>query len=199
MSRDGGGGKKGKRKKKGGAKGGKMSKGGGRGNTQTKAVMFVPFTKGSLLAKRMRESEQMLEKMSGYKLKVVERAGKKLEDILVQKNPWEGECCEREHCMLCETKTVEEKPKMKSCVKRNLVYRTWCQTCVVRDTLVGEGMEETSGGQGRVGQDGGQGDPMNPMDRGSGYGGQGDPMNPMVGGTGDGGQGDPMNPLVGGT
>ena len=38
--------------------------------------MFVPFTKGSQLARRMRESELTMEQMSGYKLKVVERGNK---------------------------------------------------------------------------------------------------------------------------
>ena len=48
--------------------------------------MFVPFTKGSQLARRMRETELTMEQMSGYKLKIVERGGIKLEHILVKKN-----------------------------------------------------------------------------------------------------------------
>ena len=94
--------------------------------------MFVPFTKGSQLARRMRETELTMEQMSGYKLKIVERGGIKLEHILVKKNPWEGECCDRKSCLLCNTKRRADKPKMKSCTKRNLVYKTWCQTCNVR-------------------------------------------------------------------
>ena len=50
------------------------------------AVMFVPFTKGSQLARRMCETELTMEQMSGYKLKIVERGGIKLEHILVKKN-----------------------------------------------------------------------------------------------------------------
>jgi hypothetical protein len=60
-------------------------KGGGRGKkTQTKAVMFVPFTRGSQLAKKMRETEQLMEQMSGYTSKIAERGGTKLENILVK-------------------------------------------------------------------------------------------------------------------
>ena len=35
------------------------------------AVMFVPYTVGSTLAKRMREAEQTLQDMTGYRLKLV--------------------------------------------------------------------------------------------------------------------------------
>ena len=73
------------------------SKGGG----GKKAVVFVPYTTGSMLAKRMREEETTLEKMTRYRLKVVERGGTKLEDILVRKNIWEGEPCDRQNCLLC--------------------------------------------------------------------------------------------------
>jgi hypothetical protein len=45
----------------------------------------------------MREIEVKLKEMTGYKLKIVERGGSKLEDILVKKNPWEGERCGRKH------------------------------------------------------------------------------------------------------
>ena len=44
--------------------------------------MFVSYTVGSELAKRMRDAEETLLEMTGYKLKIVERAGLKLEDIL---------------------------------------------------------------------------------------------------------------------
>ena len=92
-------------KKRYGVRGGRISKPKGKGgNTgQAKAVMFVPFTKGSQLARRMRVSELTMEQMSGYKLKVVERGGIKLEHILVKKNPCEGDCCDRPLCLLCES------------------------------------------------------------------------------------------------
>ena len=47
-----------------------------------KAVIFVPHTIGSALAKQMREKEDMLEKLTGYRLKIVERGGDPLERIL---------------------------------------------------------------------------------------------------------------------
>ena len=52
-----------------------------------KAVMFVPFTVGSELAKRLREAEAKLQEMTGYRLKIVERSGLKLEDLLLRADP----------------------------------------------------------------------------------------------------------------
>ena len=43
-----------------------------------KAVMFVPYTVASEIAKRMRYAEDKLLEMTGYKMKIVERAGLKL-------------------------------------------------------------------------------------------------------------------------
>ena len=51
------------------------------GNTKkskVKAVMFVPFTKHSELANRLRENEDKMESMAGYRMKIVERGGSKL-------------------------------------------------------------------------------------------------------------------------
>ena len=52
--------------------------------------MFIPFTTGSKLAKDMREAEEKLGSMTGYRLKLVEKAGVKLEDLLTKSNPWQG-------------------------------------------------------------------------------------------------------------
>ena len=42
---------------------------------KAKAVIFTPFTTKSELAKILQEAEVRLETLTGYKLKVVERAG----------------------------------------------------------------------------------------------------------------------------
>ena len=65
-----------------------------------KSVMFVPYTRGSKLAKRMREAESTLQDMTGYRLKIVERAGTKLEDVLVKADPWQGQDFARPNCLL---------------------------------------------------------------------------------------------------
>ena len=49
--------------------------------------MFVPYTVGSELARRLRDAEAKIQDMTGYRLKIVERAGTKLEDALRRADP----------------------------------------------------------------------------------------------------------------
>jgi hypothetical protein len=98
-----------------------------------KAVMFVPFTVGSELAKRLREAEAKLQEMTGYRLKIVERSGLKLEDLLHRADPWQGKDCGRD-CLLCITKQKTGNNSTQDCSRRSLVYETWCMTCFDQDT-----------------------------------------------------------------
>jgi hypothetical protein len=70
------------------------------------AVIFVPQTEHSGLAKTLRENEEEMLKVTGYKLKIVERAGKRLTSMLTKSNPWGGYDCGRS------------------------VYETWCADCL---------------------------------------------------------------------
>ena len=91
--------------------------------------MFVPYTHGSVLIKKLRENEEKIAKFTKHKIKLVERAGIKLQDVLTKSNPWKGEDCQRTNCLLCHTKNETEKNKTQDCYKRNLVYETRCLTC----------------------------------------------------------------------
>ena len=77
----------------------------GQKQQQIKAVFFVPNTEGSRLARELRKQEETLESLTGYKIKIVERGGNKLEQLLHQSNPWSGSPCERKTCLMCDTKT----------------------------------------------------------------------------------------------
>ena len=107
----------------------------------TKAVVFVPFTEGSRLAKLLREAELKLEMLTGFRLKVVERAGTSLADKLHKSNPWSGTDCGRENCLLCETKAKTGKNTSQSCTRRSITYMTWCQTCFEMEVEKLEGTE----------------------------------------------------------
>ena len=98
-----------------------------------KAVMFVPHTHNSALAKNLREIENNLGGMTGSKIKIVEKSGVKLEDILTSSNPWKGQLCNRLDCLLCTTKLKTDKNNKQDCSKRNLVYETHCATCETRE------------------------------------------------------------------
>ena len=104
-----------------------------------KAVMFVPFTKHSELASRLRDNEEKMGKQTGYRLKIVEKGGKKLVDILHKANPWAGEDCQRKGGLLCHTKRVEGKKNSQDCKKRNCVYQTTCMTCSERQDRLRRG------------------------------------------------------------
>ena len=105
--------------------------------------MFVPYTRGSELAKELRETEYQMGDMTGSRLKVVERAGVKLMDMLTRANPWKGQDCGRQKCLLCETKKYTGKHLGQECTRRNLVYETRCITCEERENKKIE--EETAG------------------------------------------------------
>ena len=96
---------------------------------KVKAVMFIPFTPGSELAKLLRENEEHLNKITNCKIKIVERACTKLQDLITKSDPWKGTDCSRQNCLLCLTKLKTEKNKNQDCHKRNIVYETRCLTC----------------------------------------------------------------------
>ena len=97
-----------------------------------RAVMFVPYTPNGKLAKLLRENEEKLSELTSTKLKIVERTGTKLQDILTKSNPWQGTDCTRKNCLLCHTKTRTGKLQSQECSKRNIVYETTCATCEAR-------------------------------------------------------------------
>ena len=46
--------------------------------------MFIPYTPGSELAKLLRNNEEKIAKLTKSRLKIVERAGIKLHDMITQ-------------------------------------------------------------------------------------------------------------------
>ena len=94
--------------------------------------MFAPCTKGSKLTKELREAENELGKSTGAKLKIVERCGTKIADILTTADPWKSKDCLRESCLLCKTKSHTGKLLTQDCKRRSTVYETYCITCKER-------------------------------------------------------------------
>ena len=74
-----------------------------------------------------------LNSKTGYTLKIVERAGTKLQDELCKADTWQGLDCNREGCLLCLTKSRTGKYTTQDCTRRSLVYETWCMTCYEND------------------------------------------------------------------
>ena len=94
--------------------------------------MFAPYTAGSALTKELREAENKLGDSTGIKVKIVERCGTKIVDILTSSDPWKGQACLRAGCLLCQTKSYTGKHLSQDCRKRSVVYETRCITCEER-------------------------------------------------------------------
>ena len=90
-------------------------------------VMYVQHTEHSKLAKLIREKLKTLEDLGCFKLKVVERTGDKLVDLLHRSNAWSNVDCLREDCVVCSSAGEKEVKGM--CRRRNITYETFCVTC----------------------------------------------------------------------
>ena len=115
---------------------GKRKKGGKRkdvrsmdvdGKPKIMSVVFVPHTEGSQLAKMWREKLTEFEKIGNIKLKIIERTGKKIEDLLHKSNSRSDQDCNRNDCLVCSSCSNED--KMGMCKRRNVVYETYCISC----------------------------------------------------------------------
>ena len=86
-----------------------------------RGVFFVPHTENSQLAKRIREKLRSFEEISLIRVKLVERTGEKLENILHKSNPWEATDCKRDDCAFCTNEKLIGKCKTQNilCMKQN--------------------------------------------------------------------------------
>ena len=62
---------------------------------ETRSVLFVEQSRKGELAKRLREVEKKVNRIVGYKTKIVEGVGNKLKDLLPNSNPWRETHCGR--------------------------------------------------------------------------------------------------------
>ena len=86
------------------------------------AVMFVTATPGSELAKQIRSRL----KSARIPIKIAEKSGPKLSQILVKTNPHQSNQCSRDGCLACENKDARGKSK---CDKEGVNYALVCQSC----------------------------------------------------------------------
>ena len=110
---------------------------------QYTSVLFVTPTPGGVLAKEIRKREEELNKYNTERIKIEEKGGLKIKDILSSKNPFEKSKCTKKTCPLCtEGEFVDiQTDKIKiPCNSNNVGYRWRCVTCQERDkTKVYEG------------------------------------------------------------
>ena len=87
-------------------------------------VIFVPSTRGGLLLKKLKESEEQMCDLTGFKVKFQEAGGAKLINSF-EKDLGKGKHCGRKPCPPCDTAG----DKRQNCRSRNLIYESSCQTC----------------------------------------------------------------------
>jgi hypothetical protein len=92
-------------------------------------VIFVPYTAHSELATRLRDNGEQIQSMTRYRLKIVEKVGTKLVDLLHRANP--GEDCKRLRCLLCLTKQDEGKQNSQDCHKSRASPRHFLRMVII--------------------------------------------------------------------
>ena len=95
------------------------------------SVIFIQHTLHSELAKRVRAKLKELENVGRIKVKIVERTGDKLSDVLCKSDSWADEDCGRQDCIICASAGEDGRKGM--CKKRNILYETYCETCEMND------------------------------------------------------------------
>ena len=97
-----------------------METGGRARATTNSTVIFVPNTKGGLLVGKLREDEDRMAGVTGFRIKLQEAGGSKLIDSF-DKDLGKGQHCGRKPCPPCDKRQI--------CRSRNLVYESSCMTC----------------------------------------------------------------------
>ena len=65
--------------------------------------------------------------LTGYKIKLVEKNGISLAQIIVDRDPYKGWPCGREKCVVCRDKPLGNREA--NCNKQNLTYSAICLQC----------------------------------------------------------------------
>ena len=100
------------------------------------AILSMERTKGDKLITELRRQEQKINKFIMRKVKLVERNGQQVQQMLTNPDPCGDELCERPDCLPCKGTEGKE-----ICRTRIVVYSTRCKICKAegRDTkYVGE-------------------------------------------------------------
>ena len=94
---------------------------------ETASVMFVPRTTGGTLIEKLRHEEEVISVQAGYKVKLMEKGGTKLGEMMIKSDPFSGSDCGREDCYQCLTKHIT--CKWTPCWRRNITYVATCLRC----------------------------------------------------------------------
>ena len=105
------------------------------------SVLFVPKTQDGGLAKRLQEAEHRLAAITKERVRVVERGGKAVLQLLHTNNPFAGAPCGRDTCIPCNNSDKEQK---ENCDKRGILYETFCTRCQELEKAQGKEEKEAT-------------------------------------------------------
>ena len=91
---------------------------------ETVTVMFVSQTPNGELAKKLQKVENEISRFTGERVRICERGGKTIREILHKSNPWSGGPCGRKNCLPCINGDGKQ-----DCFVKNCVYDMICLEC----------------------------------------------------------------------
>jgi hypothetical protein len=94
------------------------------------------------LAKELGKREEELNRNNSERIKIEEKGGLKIKDILISKNPFKKSKCIQKSCPICtDSQSIDTNAEVKiPCKTHNVGYRWSCITCQERKiTKVYEG------------------------------------------------------------
>ena len=102
-----------------------------KGEQKYKAVLFVPPTPNSELAKLMQKREAELNSNCNERIKIIEKGGLKISHILSKADPFPREYCDEPRCPYCHKTvfTTTPQPQKIPCDVASVGYRWECQNC----------------------------------------------------------------------
>merc|ERR1712218_515058 len=99
----------------------------GPGRAPIVSLMFVPYSQHSELIRRLKKVEATVSAVTGDKVVLAERSGKKLRDLLHKSDAFGGQKCENaDQCQIC---SCEQNKPPYLCEVRNVCYRSFCPIC----------------------------------------------------------------------
>ena len=99
----------------------------------TCAPLFVLRTPGGSLARKLRNVEAELCKVTRRTIKVVEKSGPTVRELLLTSDSWENEPCDRQDYSTCTCQL--EAFKGKQCKVWSVVYETVCLDCLEKGVV----------------------------------------------------------------
>lgn len=91
-----------------------------KGQSVYDSVFFVPTTPHSALAKMLQEHEQANNQGRASRIKIVEKAGISMKNMLAPNNPWGVTRCKDPKCFPCSSSTGPKLQDTRHCVQYHL-------------------------------------------------------------------------------